>query len=56
MTESSLDVAQLQALLELEWLDEKHRDIIKDTIKRMIILMPDMITILEKSIEDMKDE
>lgn len=56
MTENQMDIGQLLQLLEADWLDEEHKKIIKDVVRRTIKLMPDMIEIVEKSIKEMKND
>lgn len=52
MAESNLDMAQLNELLNSEWLDEEYKTILKKTIERLIKLMPDMMTKLEEAFKE----
>ena len=49
MTDSSLDIAVLNELLKSEWLDDESKKILKDTITRVIKIMPNMVKQLEEA-------
>lgn len=48
MGNTELDLQQLQKLLEADWLEEEYKNILKDSIKRLIKMMPSMISELEQ--------
>jgi hypothetical protein len=52
MTDSSVDIQQLNELLKADWLDEESKEIIQDCIKRLIKLMPDMVSNLEEAFKN----
>ena len=52
MTVNSMNFAELQQLLEADWLDDESKEILKKTIVRTIKLLPKMIDILEEQLNE----
>ena len=47
-----MDLAELQQLLDAEWLEDEYKEILKEVMRRTIKLMPSMIDILENQLKD----
>ena len=52
MTENNMDLAQLQQLLDADWLEEEYKEILKDTIRLIIKLMPTILGVMKKQFEE----
>lgn len=52
MTENNMDLAQLQQLLDADWLEDEYKKILKNTIREIIKLMPTIVSVMKKQFEE----